>query len=452
MRHRILLAASLFYLCAANIIWIAIDTRPPFWDMAGHARPGHWASYATSSRMESQQSCTLPQDSGSYPPLYYAVTAVFYGYSAQSIDAAQLANTPAIILLGCRDLWNRTVPNGTRQPPCLPPCSPISFRSCSGSLAKPLSSTGSPRWLRSQSGRFSRRRSSPIRNGRWSSELCCGLGMLTKWTFVIFVGSAGVLGCAQESRAMPSRPPRSLPSSLSYWYVPQFATMPKFWRQVAIAGQNEHDPAQFSHPGLALLHSRARRISPVSSAICRLSCGLFVVVRNWRISFPKWTPLVLCLLGSWFGLMLLPNEDPRYAAASLPVVAIFAAAAFEKRRAAQIVLTALSAVPACPGVVWNSATARARRSDERHWTGLSHSIGISTRRPTLVCGEIRNARTGTSSACFSASRPGTAHSPARVGMIPDLPRFDVPAFQFSIDLHRYPVVIDRQFSAGTKRI
>jgi len=37
MRHRILLGASLLYLCAANVVWIAIDTRPPFWDMANHA-------------------------------------------------------------------------------------------------------------------------------------------------------------------------------------------------------------------------------------------------------------------------------------------------------------------------------------------------------------------------------------------------------------------------------
>jgi hypothetical protein len=36
MRHRILLAGALVYLTAANIIWIVRDTRPPFWDMAGH--------------------------------------------------------------------------------------------------------------------------------------------------------------------------------------------------------------------------------------------------------------------------------------------------------------------------------------------------------------------------------------------------------------------------------
>src|SRR6185503_20238306 len=36
--------------------------------------------------------------------------------------------------------------------------------------------------------------------------------------------------------------------------------------------------------------------------------------------------------------------------------------------------------------------------------------------------------------------------PVRVGLIPDLPRFDQPAFQFAIEVHRYPVVMNRQFS------
>ena len=40
----------------------------------------------------------------------------------------------------------------------------------------------------------------------------------------------------------------------------------------------------------------------------------------------------------------------------------------------------------------------------------------------------------------------SASHQARVGLVPDLPRFDVPAFQFAIDLHRYPVTLDRQFS------
>src|SRR4030095_8345405 len=104
----------------------------------------------------------------------------------------------------------------------------------------------------------------------------------------------------------------------SYWYVPQFATMPKFWRQVAVASQNEQDPARFS------LESWIYYIRVLQGSILFLPlfiaflAGLFVVIRNWRLSSSKWATLLLYLVGSWAGLMVLPNEDPRYAVASLP--------------------------------------------------------------------------------------------------------------------------------------
>jgi hypothetical protein len=34
--HRVLLAAGLLYILVTNVIWMIIDTRPPFWDMAYH--------------------------------------------------------------------------------------------------------------------------------------------------------------------------------------------------------------------------------------------------------------------------------------------------------------------------------------------------------------------------------------------------------------------------------
>ncbi len=36
MRHQMLLFLSGAYLIATNLVWIAYDTRPPFWDMAAH--------------------------------------------------------------------------------------------------------------------------------------------------------------------------------------------------------------------------------------------------------------------------------------------------------------------------------------------------------------------------------------------------------------------------------
>lgn len=40
----------------------------------------------------------------------------------------------------------------------------------------------------------------------------------------------------------------------------------------------------------------------------------------------------------------------------------------------------------------------------------------------------------------------------RVGLIPDLPRLDVQAYRFAIDLGGYPVTIDRQFSPDEKSL
>src|SRR5262245_66204704 len=98
MRHRILLAASLFYLFAANIIWISIDTRPPFWDMANHAR---WSLEVLHDFQQNGIAATLtpPRDSGSYPRVYYAVTAIFFRIFGTSIDTPTFAHTLAIILL-----------------------------------------------------------------------------------------------------------------------------------------------------------------------------------------------------------------------------------------------------------------------------------------------------------------------------------------------------------------
>jgi hypothetical protein len=48
----------------------------------------------------------------------------------------------------------------------------------------------------------------------------------------------------------------------------------------------------------------------------------------------------------------------------------------------------------------------------------------------------------------SAGATGTVH----LGLIPDLPRLDVQAYRFAIDLHGYPVTIDRQLSPEEKSL
>src|SRR5262245_1899153 len=98
MRHRFLLIASFLYLAIANLIWIARDTRPPFWDMAAHQLAALKMQVALADS-GIRSIAAVPWFSVPYPSLYHAIVALFYGLFGKSVDAAQWANLPAIGLL-----------------------------------------------------------------------------------------------------------------------------------------------------------------------------------------------------------------------------------------------------------------------------------------------------------------------------------------------------------------
>jgi hypothetical protein len=160
--------------------------------------------------------------------------------------------------------------------------------------------------------------------------------------------------------------------------------------------------------------------------------------------------LILSLAGGWVGLLLLPSEDPRYAAPILPIVAVFAAAAFEKRRTAQVVLMGFLVfqhvlvsfgIPRLPErVILMKGTDGPLPFDWNLYTQTYFGLWGNPKREEWFIDRVLQR----------VSVSASASQPARVGLIPDLPRFDVPAFQFSIALHQYPVVLDRQFSSEEK--
>src|SRR5262245_6504414 len=98
MRHRFLIAASFSYLVIANLIWIAVDTRPPYWDMADK-QIGALRIYDAASQAGIRALAMIPFLTGPYPPLYHSIVAAFYALFGKTIDAAQWANLPAIGLL-----------------------------------------------------------------------------------------------------------------------------------------------------------------------------------------------------------------------------------------------------------------------------------------------------------------------------------------------------------------
>ena len=128
IRHRFLLGASFLYLVAANLIWIARDTRPPYWDMADK-QIGALRIYDAVATSGIGAIGQIPFLTDSYPPLYHSIIAVFYAIFGKTVDAAQWANLPAIALLFIatygigRSLLNKRegdtvevkIPSGTRN-------------------------------------------------------------------------------------------------------------------------------------------------------------------------------------------------------------------------------------------------------------------------------------------------------------------------------------------------
>src|SRR5262249_17647799 len=92
-----LLVASFLYLVAANLIWIARDTRPPYWDMADK-QIGALKIYDSVANSGIHAVTMIPFLTGPYPPLYHSIIAVFYALFGKSIDAA---NGPTCLQLRC---------------------------------------------------------------------------------------------------------------------------------------------------------------------------------------------------------------------------------------------------------------------------------------------------------------------------------------------------------------
>jgi len=446
MRHRILLAASLLYLCAANILWIAIDTRPAFWDMANHA------DWSLGVLRDFQQHgiaafLTLPQDSGTYPPLYYAVTAAFYAVFGTTIDAAQLANLPAIILLGLATYGIATF--------LMEPGAAVLAATIANFIPMLLwlsRETMLEYWLTAMVAvsLWTFFKSQEFSSPRWTLAfgLCCGLGMLTKWTFVIFVALPAIW--AARKRPGNAFKAATVAAVVAfYWYIPQLSTLPQFWRQNAAAAAFERDPSAITQSIVFYIRSLEGSMLFLPLFVCTV-VGILIVGRNWRISFPKWTPLALCLIGGGCGLMLLPSTDPRYAVGILPAVALFAAVPFERKRTAQVFMAGFLVfqhvlvsfgIPQLPQrVVLMKGSDGPLPFD---WNLYSQSYFDLWGRPERQDWYIERVLQRVS---MGATRT------VRLGLIPDLPRLDVQAYRFAIDLKGYPVTIDRQFEPEEKSL
>ena len=324
-RHRILLAASFLYLAAANIIWIARDTRPPFWDMAAH-QMGAVQIYDAFANYGIRAFTLVPFLTGSYPPFYHSVVAVFYALFGKTIDAAQWAALPAIAILFAATYG---IGRSLFKPfPSAVAAAIVNFYPILLWLSRETlidywltSIVSLGMWLLIRSNEFANRKYAVL------FGVVCGLGVLTKWTFVFFL-VLPALWFARKNFKNALIAAGIAAVLAAYWYAFALDRLALLMNINNAGGANEGDPNVLSLQAMMFYVRALEGYQLFLPMFVAFIAGAMIVAKNYR---PKWTPIILWLIGGWLGLMLFQNKDPRYSAPLLPAVALITARTVQRK-------------------------------------------------------------------------------------------------------------------------
>jgi hypothetical protein len=273
---------------------------------------------------------------------------------------------------------------------------------------------------------------------RWWSILfgfACGLGMLTKFSFAFFIAAPFVWAARRNLR-------NALLAIIvgilicGPWYFWSIPALIELSHINAAGGRSEGDPAVLSWQGLMFYWRVLEGYQLFLPLFIAFIFGAFRLAREFESS---WTPIVLWLVGSWVAFHIFQNKDPRYTAPLLPAIALITAKAFEGRR---ILITML-----LPFLVF------------QHYLV---SFGIARLPDTVVLQSGLHGPLSWDWQLFTQkyfglwgppSRehwpidrvldqlPRMRNRPLRLGLVPDIPRFDHAAFRLQIALRRMSVII-----------
>ncbi len=243
MRHRILLAASFVYLAAANVIWIARDTRPPFWDTAGRGIEA-LRVYAAFANSGLQALAVIPSQrlTGYYPPLYQMVIAAVWAVFGKTVDVARTANllAVAILLLATYGIGRSVLePFSAAIAAVLVSFYPymlwlsretiIDYYWLAAIVALAM-------WIL-----LRERRSFSERTWSVAFGIIAGLGMLMKWTFPFFV-VLPALWFARRNWKNAALAAAIATGLTAWWYVPAAPALAQFFKLNTAGGVFEGDP------------------------------------------------------------------------------------------------------------------------------------------------------------------------------------------------------------------
>ncbi len=434
IRHRFLLAASFLYLVVANLIWIARDDRPPYWDMADK-QIGALRIYDAVANSGIRAIAVIPFLTGPYPPLYHSVIAASYALFGKTLDAAQWANLPAIALLL---LATYAIGRSVLKP----------FAAATGAVIVnfcPLllwlsRETMIDYWLTSmvalsiwaliRTNEFSDRKRAVI------FGIICGLGMLTKWTFAFFV-ILPALWFARKNVKNAAIAASIAAVLAAYWYAFAGRALLTLLSINAAQSVSEGDPSHFGS-GSIVFYIRALEGSQLFLPLfIALLAGLILLLFNFN---REWIPILLWIAGGWLGLLLFQNKDPRYTTPLLPAIALITAQVFQKKEFLVALLVPLLLVqhylvsfgiPQLPSaIVLAKGGEGAIAYDWNIYTQRYFGWGPPAREDWKIDHVLKTV----------TSAQGRS---IRLGMVPDIPRFDTFAFEFYITLKKLPVSVNR---------
>jgi 4-amino-4-deoxy-L-arabinose transferase-like glycosyltransferase len=434
IRHRFLLIASFLYLALANLLWIARDTRPPYWDMADK-QTGALKIYDAVAHSGIHALAQIPFLTGSYPPLYHSIVASFYTLFGKTIDAAQWANLPAIALLFAATYGiGRTIlkPFAAATAAAIANFYPLMLWLSRETLTDYwlTSLVALAMWLLIRTNEFSVRKYSVL------FGIVCGLGMLTKWSFAFFI-FLPALWFARKNLKNAILAAFLAAGISAYWYAFATQALLQLFSINTAQSITEGDPSRLSLAAI-VFYIRALEGSQLFLPLFIVfAAGLLLLLLNFQKS---WIPILLWIVGGWLALMLFHNKDPRYTAPLLPAVALISAKVFEHRESlvaflipvllVQHFLVSFGIPQLPPAVVFAKGGDGPISYDWNLYTQRYFGWGPPAREDWKIEHVLQ----------VLTSSEG---SHVRLGIVPDIPRFDTLAFEFYITLKKSPVTVSR---------
>lgn len=331
--------AGFFLVLLIHLLWHSLNRLPPVWDMAHHQHMG----WILAEAIRSGSFGEIATISDYYPPLFYFVEAVLFLALGKTSWLPFLANLPGLFLLSFftfQIAWTLFRDSQSAYSGILVLMFPLvawTSRetlldvSLSGCVALSL---------------YILLRTRNLESHVWSIAfgVSVGIGLLTKWTFILFLVPAVCLSLFRSSQRLRSSRHLvdavlvALPLTL-WWYLPNLESLHQRYLLTARGADWEMDPV-FGSLLWVIYYPRCLTsyylFLPLTVV---LIWGLIFLWRNGRLQSEQARWAMIVAGGGVVLLTLLKTKDPRYVMPVVVPLAVLLASYWTSRPRAILLLT-----------------------------------------------------------------------------------------------------------------